>query len=209
MIDWMWGVKELLSWPQQWKWWSCHELRQRRLCIEDFWAEIRSLVLDIIKWRGLVNIQGFPGSSAGKESTCNAGDHSPIPGSGRSTEERIAYLFQHSGLENSMDCIDSPWGCKESDMTERLSLFGGLLNILGYTRPNLRLGSCEHIYNIWCRKTESGTEGKGMKQKRCNVRDPGHSNSKRSVSKRDWEQWLVVHSNIRRVKCPVTLKKQV
>ena len=28
-------------------------------------------------------IMGFPGSSAGKESTCNAGDPSSIPGSGR------------------------------------------------------------------------------------------------------------------------------
>ena len=26
-----------------------------------------------------------------------------------------------SGLENAMDLIVGPWGCKESDMTERLS----------------------------------------------------------------------------------------
>ena len=31
---------------------------------------------------------GFPGSSAGKESACNAGDPSWIPGSGRSTGKR-------------------------------------------------------------------------------------------------------------------------
>ena len=30
---------------------------------------------------------GFPDSSAGKESACNAGDHSLIPGSGRSPEK--------------------------------------------------------------------------------------------------------------------------
>jgi len=34
---------------------------------------------------------GFPDSSAGKESTCNAGDLGLIPGSGRSPEERIGY----------------------------------------------------------------------------------------------------------------------
>ena len=34
---------------------------------------------------------GFPGSSAGKESACNAGDLSSIPGSGRSTREGIGY----------------------------------------------------------------------------------------------------------------------
>ena len=35
--------------------------------------------------------QGFPHSSAGKESACNAGDPSLIPGSGRSAGEGIGY----------------------------------------------------------------------------------------------------------------------
>ena len=39
---------------------------------------------------------GFPGSSAGKESTCNAGDPSSIPDSGRSPEEGIGYPLQYS-----------------------------------------------------------------------------------------------------------------
>ena len=34
---------------------------------------------------------GFPGSSAGKESTCNAGDPGSIPGSERCPGERIGY----------------------------------------------------------------------------------------------------------------------
>ena len=34
---------------------------------------------------------GFPGSSAGKESACNAGDPGSIPGSGRSPGEGIGY----------------------------------------------------------------------------------------------------------------------
>ena len=46
---------------------------------------------------------GFPGGSAGKESTCNAGDLSSIPGLGRSPGEGKGY--QYSGLENSVDCI--------------------------------------------------------------------------------------------------------
>ena len=46
---------------------------------------------------------GFPGGSAGKESTCNARDLGSIPGLGRSPGE--GYLLQYSGLENSMDCI--------------------------------------------------------------------------------------------------------
>ena len=39
---------------------------------------------------------GFPGSSAGKESTCNAGEPSVIPGSGRSPGEGIDYPLQYS-----------------------------------------------------------------------------------------------------------------
>ena len=70
---------------------------------------------------------GFPGSSAGKESACNAGSPGLIPGWGRSARERISYRLQYSwaslvaqlvkslpamwetqvekgtGLENSMD----------------------------------------------------------------------------------------------------------
>ena len=38
----------------------------------------------------------FPGSSAGKESTCNAGDPGLIPGLGRSPAEGIGYPLQYS-----------------------------------------------------------------------------------------------------------------
>ena len=38
---------------------------------------------------------GFPESSVGKESTCNAGDPSLIPGSGRSAGEGIGYPLQY------------------------------------------------------------------------------------------------------------------
>ena len=47
----------------------------------------------------------FPCGSAGKESTCNAGDLGLIPGMGRSPGEGNGYPLQYSGLENSMDCI--------------------------------------------------------------------------------------------------------
>ena len=41
-------------------------------------------------------VLGFSCASAGKESTCNAGDPSLIPGSGRSTREGIGYPLQYS-----------------------------------------------------------------------------------------------------------------
>ena len=40
--------------------------------------------------------EDIPGSSAGKESTCNAGDPSWIPGSGSSPGEGIDYPLQYS-----------------------------------------------------------------------------------------------------------------
>ena len=39
---------------------------------------------------------GFPDSSVGKESACNAGDPGSIPGSGRSAGEGIGYPLQYS-----------------------------------------------------------------------------------------------------------------
>ena len=39
---------------------------------------------------------GFPDISVGKETTCNAGDPSSIPGSGWSPGEGISYLLQYS-----------------------------------------------------------------------------------------------------------------
>ena len=39
---------------------------------------------------------GFPGSSDGKEYTCNAGNSGSIPGSERSPEEGIVYPLQYS-----------------------------------------------------------------------------------------------------------------
>ena len=42
------------------------------------------------------DIWGFPDSSVGKESACNAGDPGSIPGLGQSPEEGIGYLLQNS-----------------------------------------------------------------------------------------------------------------
>ena len=46
---------------------------------------------------------GFPGGSAGKESTHIAGDLGLIPGLGRSPGEGNSYPLEYSDLENSMD----------------------------------------------------------------------------------------------------------
>ena len=49
--------------------------------------------------------QDFPDNSAGKESSCHAGDLGLIPGLGRSPGEGKGYPLQYSDMENSMDCV--------------------------------------------------------------------------------------------------------
>ena len=104
--------------------------------------------------------RGFPDSSGGKESTCNAGDLGSIPGSGRSAGEGIGYPLQYGWaslvaqlvrihpqwgrprfdlwvemipwrrerlptpafLPGELHRLHSPWGLKESDVTERPAL---------------------------------------------------------------------------------------
>ena len=72
---------------------------------------------------------GFPGGSAGKESTCNVEDLGSVPGGGHGNP------LQYSCLENphgQRSCLENPHGqrslagyrpssCKESDTTEQLS----------------------------------------------------------------------------------------
>ena len=107
---------------------------------------------------------GFPDSSVGKESACNAGDPGSIPGSERSTGEgeaihssipglplwlswqRICLQCRRSGFNpwirkipwrrerlptpvlwpGEFHGLYSPWGHKQADMTEQLSLWASL-----------------------------------------------------------------------------------
>ena len=62
------------------------------------------------------SFRGFLGGSDGKESACSAGDLGLIPGLGR---ERLPTPVFWPGEFRG---LYSPWGHKELDMTERLSL---------------------------------------------------------------------------------------
>ena len=70
----------------------------------------------------LTAVQGFPGSSVGKESTCDAEDLGSIPGLGRSPGEGKGYPLQYSGWPKEFHGLYSPYSLKESDTTEQLSL---------------------------------------------------------------------------------------
>ena len=57
---------------------------------------------------------GFPDSSVGKESACNAGDPSSIPGLGRSTGEGIGYPLQYSWASLVAQLVKNPPAMWES-----------------------------------------------------------------------------------------------
>ena len=66
---------------------------------------------------------GFPDSSVGKESACNAGNPGLIPGSGRSAGEGIGYPLQYS------------WASRGSAGKESACSVGDLGSILGLEDP--------------------------------------------------------------------------
>ena len=76
---------------------------------------------------------GFPGGSDGKESAYNTGDPGSIPGSGRSPGEGNGWLptpvFLPGEFHGQRSLAGySPWGHKESDTTEQLTLY----NLISY-----------------------------------------------------------------------------
>ena len=65
---------------------------------------------------------GFPGGSDGKESAHVVGDLGLIPGLGRSPEEGMATHSSVLAWRIQRSLVGySPWGHKESDITEQLS----------------------------------------------------------------------------------------
>ena len=65
-------------------------------------SNVFSVLVDMIM---IIFMKDFPCGSAGKESTCNAGDLGSVSGFGRSPGEGKGYPLQYSGLENSKDCM--------------------------------------------------------------------------------------------------------
>ena len=62
------------------------------------WTTVRGITKSWIRLSDFhfhFHFMGFPDSSVGKESTCNARDPSFIPGSGRFAEEGTSYPFQY------------------------------------------------------------------------------------------------------------------
>ena len=57
---------------------------------------------------------GFPDSSAGKDSACNAGDPGLIPRTGRSAGEGIGYTLQYSWVSLVAQLVKNPPAMRET-----------------------------------------------------------------------------------------------
>ena len=99
----------------------------------------------------------FSNSSVGKESACNAGDLSLIPGSGRSPGEGIGYPFQYSWASFVTQLVKNPPVMWET-----------WVGSLGWEEP-LEKGKATHsnilawrLYSPWGRKELDMTEFEGF-----------------------------------------------
>ena len=77
-------------------------------CMYLFMLEVLFFFLTYIPRSVIAGSLCFPGSSAGEESTCNAGDPGSIPGLGRSTGEGIGYPLQYSWASLVAQLVKNP-----------------------------------------------------------------------------------------------------
>ena len=83
--------------------------------------------------------RGFPDSSVGKESTCNAGDPSSIPGSGRSSGEGLGEPVQYSWASLTAQLVKNLPAMQETWVLS-----------LGWEDP-LEKGKATHSSILYCR----------------------------------------------------------
>ena len=97
-------------------------------------------------WQLLLTLLDFPGGPASKESTCNAGDPSLIPGSGRYTGEEIGYPLQYSWASLVAQLVKNLPAMQETLVNSwvrkicwrrawLLTPYSGLENSMAYTSP--------------------------------------------------------------------------
>ena len=72
------------------------------------------LIFGLFLGSGFSSLRSFPHSSVGKESACNAGDPSSIPGSGTSTGEGIGYPLQYSWVSLVAQLVKNPPATRET-----------------------------------------------------------------------------------------------
>ena len=92
--------------------------KQKKAIASDWYQPLKVSIID--------TYQGFPCGSDGKESACNPGNPGSISGLGRSPGGRkwqSTSIFLPGEFHGQRSLVDySPWGCKQSDTTEWLTL---------------------------------------------------------------------------------------
>ena len=78
-------------------------MTKQAVCIPD-----QSCYLHLAEFKAILTPLGFPRSSAGKESTCNAKDPDSIPGWGRYPREGISYPLQYSWASLVTQMVKNP-----------------------------------------------------------------------------------------------------
>ena len=124
----------------------------------------------LANWRNLnmdEMVEGFPGSSAGKESVCNVADLGSIPGLGRSPGGGHGNTLQYPCLENpdrqrSLAACSS-WGLRvRQDWATRHSTAHRWLKYINTKLSILITVSEIYRKDITCRKHSIIIEGNGM-----------------------------------------------
>ena len=99
---------------------------------------------------------GFPDSSVGKESTCNAGDPGSIHGSGRSTGEGIGYPPQCSSASTVAQLVKNPPAIWET-WVQSLGWEDPLEKGKDYHISVFRPGEFHGLYSPWGHKQSDRT----------------------------------------------------
>ena len=102
-------------------------------------------------WPSLYIIGGFAGRSAGKESTCNSGDPSSIPGMGISLGEGTGFLgypVSHSGI------LGLPWWLLKNPLAMQRPRFDPWVDKIPWRREQLPMpvflpGEFHGLYSPW------------------------------------------------------------
>ena len=109
----------------------------------------------------ILTISGFPDSSVGKESACNAGDPGLICGSGGSAGEGIGYPLQYSWtcliaqLINNLPAMWENWvwflGCEKSpgEGNSYPLQYSGLENSMDYTVYRVTNSRTQQVTVTW------------------------------------------------------------
>ena len=100
---------------------------------------------------------GFPGSSAGKESTCTSGDPSLIPGSGRSPGEGIGYPLLCSWASLVAQLVKNP-PAMQDNWVRSLGWEDPLEIGKGYPLQYSGLENSHGLYSSWGDKELDVTE---------------------------------------------------